>query len=62
MDMKKLAMVAVVLTLIFAVGLVSVNVAEGAGSSRGFIKNEAQSSGGSGSGGNSASQVIGQSQ
>jgi hypothetical protein len=48
MDMKKLAMVAIVLTLTFAVGLESVNVAEGAGFSKEFIKNSdrAQSSGG----------------
>ena len=60
--MKKLAMLAVVLTLTLAVGLVSVNVEDV--SAKVFIKNNdrAQQQGGSGSGGNSANQGIGQSQ
>jgi hypothetical protein len=65
MEMKKLALVTIVLaltlTLTFAVGLVSENIAEG----KVFGKDtyRAQQGGGSGSGGgNSANQAIGQSQ
>lgn len=62
--MKELAIVAIVLTLTFAVGLVSVNVAEAAGSGIVFIKNSDRTmygfQGGSGSGGNTANQGIGQ--
>jgi hypothetical protein len=71
MDMKKLTLVAIVLTSIFAVGLVSVNVAEGYLFGKGLVKstdratgsNAVGQQGGSGSGGgNSANQGIGQSQ
>jgi hypothetical protein len=64
MDLKKLGVLAIVLTLTLAIGLVSVNFAEAAGSSKGSLRNNygAQLSGGSGSGGNSANQGIGKSQ
>jgi|GEM_PF-1921277 hypothetical protein len=65
MDLKKLTLVTVVLTSIFAVGLVSVNFAEAAGPGIVFIKSSDRAmyglSGGSGSGGgNTGNQGIGQ--